>query len=164
MATPRPRGMSRCKDGLCAEGRLMARPLFFISLEPYPGSVLSGWPSPSFHKFRLQMARRALMSHQSGRPHRLVKARQRPGMMPASRIRACGLGPRGRVGLGGRASGAEGAAGGQDPAHDETPRSARADGRAGGCRRTDYPVNGSLVGRAKARSALSSITARSILR
>ena len=161
MATPCPTGMSRCKDGLCAESRLMARPLFFISLEPYPGSVLSGWPSLSFHKFHLQMARRALMSHQSGRPHQLVKAR--PGMMPASRIRACGLGLREGV-----AGGWMGAAAAQraprapriHAARRAMPRSTR----AAGCRRTRYSVNGSLVGRAKARSSLSSITARSILR
>ena len=111
MATPYQRGQGWRKDGLCAAGRLMARPLFFMSLEPYPGLALSGRPLPSFHKFRLQMARRALIPHQSGRAHGLVKAGPDAGIEDQGlRFAACrghGLGRRGRS--------ADGAAGGQVP-------------------------------------------------
>ena len=99
-ATPYQRGQGRRKDGLCAAGRLMARPLFFMSLEPYPGLALSGWPLPSFHKFRLQMAHKALILHQSGRAHGLVKAGPDAGIEDRGlRFAACrghGVGRRGR--------------------------------------------------------------------
>ncbi len=111
MATPYQRGQGWRKDGPCVAGRLMARPLFFMSLEPYPGLALSGWPLPSFHKFRLQMARKALILHQSGRAHGLVKAGPDAGIEDRGlRFAAC----RGH-GVGRRGGSAEGAAGGQAP-------------------------------------------------
>ncbi len=159
-AKPRPREMGKHEDGFCAECRLMARLPLFIKVEPYYRPVLSGWPLPSFHKFRLQMARRALISHQSGRPRQLVKTGHDAGIKDRGRGRWHTLG-RDLW----RESGADNAVFSLGPCGATRYRDMSVQGgRVAGRRRKDYSVNGSLVGRAKARSAVSSIRARSILR